>query len=204
MSKGQVATIQKMAQGDLFGHDVRVVLVDGAPWFVAKDVCAILGLENVSRAIRGLDTDEKGVTNSNTLGGVQSMTTVNESGLYCMLLRSRRPEAKAFKRWVTHEVLPAIRRTGLYAGDAAGLEGALMRSRDYMGLRGLSGSVHGLGLTAVAVCRHSGLTWQSRRKRGHAFPIVALDKAAEGRLAARGPLAARPEAVSFFFAGGTK
>ena len=81
---------------------------------MAADVCRALGLGNSSKAIMPLDDDEKGITISDTLGGKQEMTTINEPGLYSLILRSRKPEAKAFKRWITHEVIPAIRKTGGY------------------------------------------------------------------------------------------
>lgn len=94
---------------------VRTVIDgNGDPWFVAADVCAILDLDQVSRATSRLDDDEKGVTTSNTLGGNQQMATINESGLYSLILTSRKPEAKAFKKWITAEVLPALRKTGSY------------------------------------------------------------------------------------------
>ena len=94
---------------------VRVVTDEqGSPWFVAADVCAVLDLGNSRQAIARLDDDEKGVSLIRTISGDQSMTTVNEPGLYSLILGSRKPEAKRFKRWVTHEVLPAIRRTGHY------------------------------------------------------------------------------------------
>jgi prophage antirepressor-like protein len=94
--------------------DVRTVAIDGEPWFVAADVCAILEIGRVHDAVRGLDDDEKGAESIRTLGGEQSVSVINEPGLYSLILRSRKPEAKAFKRWITHEVLPAIRRTGGY------------------------------------------------------------------------------------------
>ena len=81
---------------------------------MAADVCRALGLGNSSKAIMPLDDDEKGITISDTLGGKQEMTTITEPGLYSLILRSRKPEAKAFKRWITHEVIPAIRKTGGY------------------------------------------------------------------------------------------
>lgn len=93
---------------------VRVVERSGEPWFVAADVCRALGLDSTGKALTRLDDDEKGVNSIHTLGGSQMMTIINESGLYALVLCSRKPEAKAFKRWVTHEVLPAIRRTGRY------------------------------------------------------------------------------------------
>lgn len=97
------------------GHEVRTVVEAGQPWFVAADVCAILGHSNPTMAVSGLDEDERGLRNVETPSGVQSMVAVNEAGLYSLVLRSRKPEAKAFKRWITHEVLPSIRQHGMYA-----------------------------------------------------------------------------------------
>lgn len=98
------------------GANVRTVKVgDDEVWFVAADVCAVLDLGNPRSSIALLDTDEKGVHTMDTPGGPQPMTMVSESGLYSLILRSRKPEAKAFKRWITSEVLPAIRKTGRYA-----------------------------------------------------------------------------------------
>lgn len=96
-----------------FGN-VRIAMIDGNPWFVAKDVCDCLGLYRQQDSTRCLDDDEKGGCIVNTPSGDQKMVTVNESGLYSLVLRSRKPEAKAFKRWITHEVLPSIRKTGGY------------------------------------------------------------------------------------------
>lgn len=97
------------------GQQVRTITVDGEPWFVAADVCAVLAIRNHRDALASLDDDERGVATTDTLGGPQHVAIVNEPGLYSLILRSRKPEAKAFKRWVTHEVLPAIRRTGSYS-----------------------------------------------------------------------------------------
>lgn len=96
-----------------FGR-VRVVECEGEPWFVAKDVCECLELTDVSKTISLLDDDEKGTNSIRTPGGEQQMLVVSEPGLYSLILRSRKPEAKAFKRWVTHEILPSIRKTGHY------------------------------------------------------------------------------------------
>lgn len=92
-------------------NEVRTVQVDGEPWFVAKDVCAVLELNDTNKAIQGLDDDEKGTNIVPTPGGNQQVSIVNEPGLYSLILRSRKPEAKTFKRWITHEVLPTIRKT---------------------------------------------------------------------------------------------
>lgn len=99
------------------GGSVRIVQVAGAPWFVARDVCDELELFNVTMALQGLDDDEKGISTVDTPGGPQQMAVVSEAGLYGLVLRSRKPGAKAFKRWVTHDVLPEIRRTGSFSAD---------------------------------------------------------------------------------------
>ena len=101
-------------ENEQFGT-IRTLSVDGEPWFVAADVCRALDIKNSRDAIARLDDDEKGVALTDTLGGKQEMSTVNESGLYALVLGSRKPEAKQFKRWITHEVIPAIRRTGAYS-----------------------------------------------------------------------------------------
>lgn len=87
---------------------------DGEPMFVAKDICAALEIKNSRDALARLDDDEKGVVLTDTPGGEQQVQAVNEAGLYVLVLGSRKPQAKDFKRWVTHEVLPAIRRDGGY------------------------------------------------------------------------------------------
>ena len=107
---------------DFESHDVRVVLgQDGEPMFVAADLLSTLNLDR--KALERLDDDEKGVSSIHTPGGQQEMTVVNESGLFNLVLGSRKPESKRFKRWVTHEVLPSIRKTGSYAvpGSVAAL-----------------------------------------------------------------------------------
>ena len=98
---------------------IRATSKNGEPWFAAKDVCDALGIGNSRQALSRLDEDEKGVISNDTLGGVQEMASVNEPGLYTLVLSSRKPEARAFKRWVTHEVIPAIRRTGGYMAAKA-------------------------------------------------------------------------------------
>ena len=93
---------------------VRVVMQDNEPWFVAADVCKALEIGNTSQALSRLDSDEKGIISNDTPGGKQEMTTVSEPGLYSLVLSSRKPEAKAFKRWITHDVIPSIRKHGAY------------------------------------------------------------------------------------------
>lgn len=95
------------------GNSVRVVTDDkGEPWFVAADVCSALDVKNVSQAVARLDDDERSMFNIGRQGDV---SIINESGLYSLILGSRKPEAKKFKKWVTSEVLPSIRKTGSYS-----------------------------------------------------------------------------------------
>lgn len=103
-----------------FGQ-IRTTTVDGEPWFVAVDVCRALEHSNVSSALERLDDDERSKLN---LGRQGETNIVNEPGLYTLVLGSRKPEAKAFKRWITHEVLPSIRKTGAYATDSRLMEAA--------------------------------------------------------------------------------
>lgn len=95
--------------------EVRSLTLNDEPWFVGKDVADILGYTNSRKAISDhVDDEDKGVTKCDTLGGKQDLTIINESGLYSLILSSKLPTAKKFKRWVTSEVLPAIRKTGGY------------------------------------------------------------------------------------------
>lgn len=95
---------------------VRTVTINGEPWFVASDVCKALEINNVSMAISRLDDDEKNtISLTEGIPGNPNKTIVNEPGLYSLVLSSRKPEAKSFKRWITHEVIPDIRQYGMYA-----------------------------------------------------------------------------------------
>ena len=100
-----------------FGQ-VRVLNKDGEPWFVGKDIAERLGYSNPQKAIRThVDNDDKGVNEMDTPGGKQDLIIINESGLYSLILSSKLPNAKKFKRWVTSEILPSIRKNGMYATD---------------------------------------------------------------------------------------
>lgn len=103
-------------KNEQFG-EVRTIEKNGEPWFVANDICKVLGHTNSRVAVAALDEDEKGVSKVYTLGGEQQMTVVNEAGMYQLVIRSNLPAAKAFKRWITHEVIPTIRRHGAYATE---------------------------------------------------------------------------------------
>lgn len=104
---------------------IRVVMRDGEPWFVAKDVCTCLEIANVSDACSRLDEDERGIVSTDTPSGKQEMLVVSEPGLYSLIGSSKKQEAKAFKRWVNHEVLPSIRKTGSYSVSQAQPQTAL-------------------------------------------------------------------------------
>ena len=114
-------------RNEQFG-EIRTTVQNGEPWFVAADVCKALDIDK--RQTRRLDDDEKGVRSTHTPGGNQDMTIVNEAGLYSLVLGSRKPEAKAFKRWITHEVLPTIRRTGGYVNSAEAFIGHYLPNAD--------------------------------------------------------------------------
>ena len=116
-------------------HTIRTLAINNEPWFIAKDVCDAIGIDNNRKALLALDEDEKGVTLSNTLGGKQEMNIISESGMYTLILRCRDAVKKGsvphrFRKWVTAEVLPAIRKTGKYeskttADDRTGLRNAV-------------------------------------------------------------------------------
>ena len=100
-----------------FGQQ-RSIMIDGEPWFVAADVCRVLQIGNPTMALTRLDEDEKALSNIEGLSrGNDKGNIVSEAGLYSLILRSRKPEAKAFKRWITHEVIPSIRKYGAYVTD---------------------------------------------------------------------------------------
>lgn len=103
-------------ENEQFGK-IRTTMKNNEPWFVAADVCKALDIGNNRQAITRLDEDEKDVISNDTLGGNQKMTVINEAGLYTLILGSRKSEAKTFKRWITHDVIPTIRKTGGYVNN---------------------------------------------------------------------------------------
>lgn len=143
------------------GHEVRTLTREGDPWFVLADVCAVLAHSNPSQAAAVLDEDEKH-TLSNAEGiaaaQVQSLTIISEPGLYKLMMRSRKPAAKRFDRWVRHEVLPAIRKTGRYVAPAAPLEE--VETPDDLKLRKVNTAVRCFGERAGAqLWAKLGLDW---------------------------------------------
>lgn len=122
----------KIFENPAFGQ-VRIVEREGEPWFVGKDVAAALGYQNPQRAIRDhVDDEDKGVTEMITPGGIQPVPIINESGLYSLVLSSKLPTAKAFKRWITSEVIPSIRKTGGYIAGQAELSPEELMARALM------------------------------------------------------------------------
>ena len=130
---------------------VRVIVRDDEPWFVAADVISALDLDR--KALDRLDDDEKGVSSIHTPGGAQAMTIINESGLYSLVLGSRKPEAKPFKKWVTSEVLPAIRKSGRYeAGEP--LPAVVRSPRLEAQVGRMAGSIETMAGSVAAVAGH--------------------------------------------------
>jgi len=109
--------IPKIFENTEFGK-MRVITMEGDPWFIAKDVCEILSIKNSHDAVNRLDEDEIATSVIPTQFGDKEMNIINESGLYSLIMSSRKPEAKRFKKWVTSEVLPAIRKSGMYQTKA--------------------------------------------------------------------------------------
>ena len=146
---------------------VRTLTIDGDPWFVGKDVANILGYQNHRKAlIDHVDEEDKtdGVTIRDSIGREQNPTLINESGLYSLILTSRKPEAKAFKRWVTHEVLPSIRKTGAYAVPNATRE---LTPDDYIRAADI-----------VANCRrgHLSMALEALEKAGITFETARIEE----------------------------
>lgn len=115
----QITTQTQLSTFNFENSAIRIIAINGEPWFIAKDVCDAIGIDNNRKALLALDDDEKGVTLSNTLGGQQEMNIVSESGMYTLILRCREAVKKGslphrFRKWVTAEVLPQIRKTGNY------------------------------------------------------------------------------------------
>lgn len=106
--------IAKVFSSERFGN-VRVVMVDGEPWFVGKDICDALDIKNVTQVLQKLEPDERSMFN---IGRQGNANVINEYGVYSIVMSSRKPEAREFKRWVNHEVLPSIRKTGSYGKPA--------------------------------------------------------------------------------------
>ena len=157
---------------------VRLLDRDGEAWFVLNDICRALGVANPRQAARRLDDDEKGVISNDTLGGRQPLTIVSEAGLYALILSSRKPEARRFKRWVTHEVLPALRRTGVYdMRQAEPVDRLLPYLHDHQlrVLHALEAVADDTGLVAVGrLPMISGLSIEKIRRTLNMFEVLSV------------------------------
>jgi prophage antirepressor-like protein len=181
----------QLAPFDFEGRQVRIITdAQGEPWFVAADVLSTISLDR--KALERLDDDEKGVNSIHTPGGIQEMTTVNEPGLYALVLGSRKAEAKRFKRWVTHEVLPAIRKTGSYAVPAMAALPAPTQDRVTSllligeAVAKVPGVKAGIAMAATLTCIHenTGLAIETLRRALPAAnePICSLNATQLGKL----------------------
>ncbi len=182
---------QQLVPFDFEGSQVRVVTdAQGEPWFVAADVLSTISLDR--KALERLADDEKGVNSIHTPGGTQEMTTVNEPGLYALVLGSRKAEAKRFKRWVTHDVLPAIRKTGSYAVSAMAALPAPTQDRVTSllligdAVAKVPGVKVGIAMAATLTCIHenTGLAIETLRRALPAAnePICSLNATQLGKL----------------------
>jgi len=190
-----LTTPPALLQGDIFANDVRIVWENDAPLFVMKDVCDVLGITWYRNAQQRLHKDERCGVTVHTLGGPQEMMAVTESGLYHLIFMSTKPVAKAFRRWVTSEVLPALRRHGYYAMPGAGNTGVgpapcvHETASHYLENRGLSHlGASGVSLRCRNLCEARGIAY-TQSWSGFQYPVHILDLAVAGRDegATRGP-----------------
>lgn len=142
-------------------QQVRTVMIDNEPYFVVKDVCAILDISNHIDALSRLDDDEKGRSVIPTQFGAKETNLVNESGLYHLIFQSRKPEAKAFRKWVTAEVLPTLRRTGRYEVKPRRWSQRYERPKEFLDLRSEPYEQKMLNGYAVRVVTHEDVEWYS-------------------------------------------
>lgn len=168
-------------EDERFGRVRTVMGADGEPWFVAADVARVLEMVDATHAIRGLEEDEKGIRKVETLGGEQDMAVITEAGLYTVLVRSNKAIAKPFRRWVTHEVLPAIRKTGSYSLAPRTLQEALRAYADELDahentrkeLAATNEQVEGLKVrldesesfwSILTLCERYGFRWDTKKR----------------------------------------
>ena len=157
-----VATETKVFTFNPSNQPIRVETIGGEPWFVAKDVCDALSLTDVSMTMSRLDDDEKLTQTLLVSGQGRQMWLVNESGLYNLIFQSRKAEAKAFRKWVTAEVLPTIRKTGRYELAAPRADhGRRTLGRDVLDLRCEPYNTKWLGTTTVRVVEYNDVEWYS-------------------------------------------
>ena len=164
---------------------VRTLMIDGEPWAVGKDVAEALGYKTPRQAIVDhVDSEDKGVAKRDTLGGNQDTAIINESGLYSLILSSKLPKAKEFKRWITSEVLPALRKTGHYgtakAPDAAGTVALIESLRKIME----SQRSHPVEIAEMAksLCEQAGIALPESFICNRYFPTAPLGQSKQDKL----------------------
>ena len=165
------------------GHEVTVLEHDGEYWFIAREICDVLEIQQPHRAVSGLDDDEKGRHTVTTPGGPQQVTLISESGMYTLILRSRKPQARPFRRWVTHELLPTIRKTGRYEAPGLAAPQPSLSPTDLME-------------DAIARALDAGVTTRCLARLARARAMVALGKRpAMPRLEFEAPVLPAPAGV---------
>lgn len=165
------------------------------PWFVAKDICDCLELTNSRQAIRSLNKEDLASFQVTAGGQSRSMSFVNEAGLYCLIFRSRKEVARRFKNWVTREVLPSIRKHGIYEGGTAALADRRLTAAAYAELRGIQGTTNN-GVSQRA--RHLCIILETPAADGHGgkrYPVHILDRACARLVARTGALCGGPATV---------
>jgi len=171
----------RVYEDERFGRVRMVMGNDGEPWFVLRDICAALGIEKPENVAGRIPDDEKGTRQVGTPGGAQNMVTVSEAGLYRVILRSDKPNTEPFRRWVTHEVLPAIRKTGSYSLAPRTLQEALRAYADELDahentrkeLAATNEQVEGLKVrldesesfwSILTLCERYGFRWDTKKR----------------------------------------
>ena len=200
-----ITSPSEFRQGDFWSKDLRIVWKNDEPIFVMKDVCKVLEIRHHRDAFMRLEKYERESVILDTLGGPQEVSAVTESGLYHLTFMSRKPVAVAFRRWVTSEVLPALRRHGYYAIRGNGVNSdpttfIYETARHYLHNRGLEHlSASGLSLRCSNLCKAQEIepvhSWS-----GTLYPVHFLDMAVKGRdqNATRGPaIPEKPDIIKF-------
>lgn len=189
-------TMQTLLERLFEGKKVRMTYDEKEdPWFVAKDVCDCLNIRRHRDAIEDLEEDEGRRFQTDTLGGLQMMAFVSESGLYHLIFRSRKPVAKRFRRWVTEEVLPSIRKHGIYEGGTAALADRRLTAAAYAELRGIQGTTNnGVSQRARHLCIINDIP-ATPCHRGNLYPVYILDRACARLVARTGALCGGPATV---------
>lgn len=162
---------------------IRVQLINNEPWFVGKDVCEVLGIRKYRDALANLDEDERVSILVDTLGGKQCVSAVSESGLYSLIFQSRKPEARKFRKWVTSEVLPSIRRKGYY--------GIRKNPGDYIDARDIPYSRVNLNGSEIRTVEIEGVCWYSVNDVNRSMGSRTESTQSVRNLNARQPLAVK-------------